>query len=81
MHIHTHPHTQHTRSLYLKLQRVYREEADAHVAAVEAHAGRLLAAVGRRPDSLSPAAVRQFCRNARNLRVVRWVVAVCKGHL
>ena len=57
-----------TTAAYLQLQRVYREQADADVAAVEVHAGRILAALGRSPTAIPHAAVRNFCKNARNLR-------------
>lgn len=57
-----------TTTAYLELQHVYREQADADVAAVEAHAGRILAAQGRSPTAVPHAAVRSFCKNARNIR-------------
>jgi hypothetical protein len=38
---------------------------------VEAHVGRLLASLGRPADAIAGATVRQFCKQARNLRVVR----------
>lgn len=57
-----------TTTAYLQLQRVYRERADANVAAVEAHAGRILSAQGRSPTAIPHAAVRNFCKNACNLR-------------
>ncbi|GBF88159.1 NEDD8-activating enzyme E1 regulatory subunit [Raphidocelis subcapitata] len=61
-----------TTDLYLRLQRVYRAEAEAHAAAVEAHAARMLAAAGRPGGGVAAGAARHFCRNARNLRVVRY---------
>jgi hypothetical protein len=66
-----HPRTTLPPSLYLRLQRLYREQADAHVAAVAARVRRLLEAAGRPGDAIPAAAVRNFCRNARNLRLVR----------
>ena len=57
-----------TTAAYLALQRVYRERADADVTAVEAHAQRLLVAVGRSSGALPHATVRAFCRNAASLR-------------
>lgn len=57
-----------TTTAYLQLQRVYRERADADVAAVEAHAGRILTALGRSPTAIPHAVVRTYCKNARNLR-------------
>jgi hypothetical protein len=41
---------------------------------VEAHARTILARLGRPADSLPPAELRLFCKNARNIRVVRWVL-------
>jgi hypothetical protein len=64
-----------TTTAYLQLQHVYRERADADVAAVEAHAGRILAAQGRSPAAIPHAAVRTFCKNASN---IRWVPIVCR---
>lgn len=61
-----------TTAAYLQLQTVYRERAEGDAAAVEAHLTRLLSSVDRPSPSISPAAVRTFCRNARNLRVVRF---------
>jgi len=60
--------------LYLQLQRLYRAKADSDAAAVEAHARTILARLGRPADSLPPAELRLFCKNARNIRVVRWVL-------
>lgn len=57
-----------TTAAYLELQRVYRDRAEANAAAVEAHLSRLLTSIGREPGSIAPAAVRAFCRNARNIR-------------
>ncbi len=57
-----------TTAAYLQLQRVYRDRADADVAAVEAHAGRLLTSMGRSPTAIPHAVVRSFCKNAANLR-------------
>lgn len=64
-----------TTTAYLELQHVYREQADADVAAVEAHAGRILAAQGRSPTAIPHAAVRSFCKNARN---IRWALPAVK---
>ncbi|KAI8465712.1 MAG: hypothetical protein J3K34DRAFT_436030 [Monoraphidium minutum] len=61
-----------TTDLYLQLQRIYRDQADTHIAAVEARVRALLGAAGRPADAIPAAAVRNFCKNARNLRVVRY---------
>lgn len=50
---------------------MYRERAERDVAAVEAHVGRILARLGREPDTIPTEMVRLFCKQARNLRVVR----------
>jgi hypothetical protein len=60
-------------SLYLQLQRLYRDQADAEVAAVEAHLGQLLATLGSPGRSIPTSDVKHCCRNARNIRVVRCV--------
>ena len=69
-----HPHGP-GRRLYLRLQRVYRERAERDVSALEAHVAGLLARLGREPGSVGRETVRHYCKNARNLRCVRWVRA------
>mmetsp|Transcript_8982 Transcript_8982/g.19249 ORF Transcript_8982/g.19249 Transcript_8982/m.19249 type:complete len:537 (+) Transcript_8982:66-1676(+) len=61
-----------TTDLYLRLQRVYKERADRDVRAVEGHVRAILGRIGREPSSIPLEAVRYYCRNARNLRVVRY---------
>lgn len=61
-----------TTEAYLELQKVYRVRAEDDAAAVEGHLHRLLVSIGRQTGSISPATVRLFCRNARNIRVVRF---------
>jgi hypothetical protein len=46
------------------------------VAAVEGHLGQLLAGLGSPGRSIPTADVKHFCRNARNIRVVRCVGGV-----
>ena len=53
---------------FLALQRLYRERMEADAAAVEARAAALLRKLGRDPAPLRRGAVRQFVKNARNLR-------------
>jgi hypothetical protein len=60
-----------TTELFLRLQRAYRVQADAHVAAVAAHARALLKRAGRADGSLPADFVRMLCKNARHLRAVR----------
>ena len=57
--------------LYLQLQRIYRDQAEAHVTAMQAHAERILLANGREAASIPRAFVKQFCKNSRNLRCER----------
>lgn len=65
-------------SLYLQLQRLYRERADADVAAVESHLQQLLPEAGSPGRSIPTSEVKHFCKNARNIRVIRWV-HLCVG--
>ena len=53
---------------FLALQRLYRERMEADAAAVEARAAALLKKLGRDAAPLRRGAVRQFVKNARNLR-------------
>ena len=53
---------------FLALQRLYRERMEADAAAVEARAAALLKKLGRDTAQLRRGAVRQFVKNARNLR-------------
>ena len=53
---------------FLALQRLYRERMEADAAAVETRASALLKKLGRDPAPLRRGAVRQFVKNARNLR-------------
>ena len=48
------------------------EKALSDAAAVEGHVRRLLKKLGREPASVSSATVKHFCKNARNLRVLRY---------
>ncbi|CAI7803279.1 unnamed protein product, partial [Closterium sp. NIES-54] len=57
---------------YVALQRIYLSKADADVAAVQHHVSELLRSIGRDPASIPLATVKLFCKNARNLRVVRF---------
>eukprot|EP00270_Netrium_digitus_P018418 TRINITY_DN6996_c0_g1_i4.p1 TRINITY_DN6996_c0_g1~~TRINITY_DN6996_c0_g1_i4.p1 ORF type:complete len:463 (+),score=126.87 TRINITY_DN6996_c0_g1_i4:71-1390(+) len=61
-----------TSESYIALQRLYQEKADADVAAVEEHLHRILKSVGRDPTSIPHSAVKIFCKNARNLQVLRY---------
>jgi hypothetical protein len=57
-----------TTELYLQLQRLYREQAEADVSALERHTRAALQRIGRDPASIGRPAVSLFAKNARNLR-------------
>jgi NEDD8-activating enzyme E1 regulatory subunit len=57
-----------TTETYLRLQQLYREKAERDTNAVEAHARRLLQSVGRDSQAIPHADIRNFVKNARNLR-------------
>ncbi|CAI6003661.1 unnamed protein product [Closterium sp. NIES-64] len=57
---------------YVALQRIYLSKADADVAAVQRHVSELLKSIGKDPASIPLATIKLFCKNARNLRVVRF---------
>ncbi len=61
------------RSLYLRLQRVYRERAERDVAAVEGHVNAILGCLGRDAGAagMGRDVVRHYCKHARTLRCVR----------
>ena len=61
-----------TRSLYLQLQRLYYSRAERDMVAVEAHCHTILTRLGRDSESISRDTVKYYCKNARNLRLVRW---------
>lgn len=70
-----------TTELYLKLQRIYREKADRDIALVEQHVQEILQRIGRPADSISHDAIRHFCKNARNLRVVTYRPLQVRRHV
>lgn len=57
-----------TTDMYLQLQRLYREQADLDISAVERHMHVLLKNIGRSPASIPRSSVSAFVKNARNLR-------------
>eukprot|EP00877_Chromochloris_zofingiensis_P006019 jgi/Chrzof1/1670/Cz10g16180.t1 len=61
-----------TTDLYLRLQRIYHDQAVKGAAAVEAHVRQILAGLGRSTDGISHEAVRHLSKNARNIRVLRY---------
>lgn len=61
-----------TTDFYVTLQTIYQEKAESHVSSVESRAKNLLKQIGRDPHSISKSTIKQFCKNARNIRVVRY---------
>lgn len=62
-----------TTDAYLELQRLYRERASREADAVGMYVSELLQEVGRDPNSVSKETLKHFCKNARNVQVVRWL--------
>lgn len=58
-------------SLFLRLQKVYRDRAERDITCVEAHVSDILSSLGKDRASISRGKIKLFCKNARNLRVVR----------
>lgn len=69
-----------TTELYLRLQRFYRERAEEDASAVEAHLHAHLVGQGRSTASITHATAKQFCKNSRNLRVVRYRLLADEVH-
>lgn len=57
---------------YICLQKVYQGKADADVSAVEAHVRSILKRLGRDANQFPRSTIKSFCKNARNLRVLRY---------
>ncbi|KAJ7522995.1 hypothetical protein O6H91_18G033900 [Diphasiastrum complanatum] len=57
---------------YIRLQKVYQDRAEANVSAVEANVKSILRKIARDSLSISRSTIKQFCKNARNLRVLRY---------
>ncbi|KAG0570361.1 hypothetical protein M758_6G151400 [Ceratodon purpureus] len=56
---------------YIKLQKIYQARAEADVTAVEGHVARILKQIGRESSPIPRSTIKLFCKNARNLRVLR----------
>ncbi|MQM19983.1 hypothetical protein Taro_052997 [Colocasia esculenta] len=54
---------------YVSLQKIYLAKAEADCLAMECHVRGILKSVGRDPDAISKAEIKNFCRNARKLSV------------
>lgn len=61
-----------TTDAYLRIQRVYRAEAERACAAVHVRCVALLESLGRDTAEVSAEDVRLMCKNARNVRVARF---------
>ncbi|XP_057869389.2 NEDD8-activating enzyme E1 regulatory subunit AXL isoform X2 [Cryptomeria japonica] len=57
---------------YVDLQKVYQAKAEADSIAVESRVRTILKNIGRDPDSIPNAAIKNFCKNAKKLRVCRY---------
>lgn len=56
---------------YIKLQKIYQARAEADVTAVEGHVTRILKQIGRDSSPIPRSSIKLFCKNVRNLRVLR----------
>lgn len=57
---------------YIGLQRIYQAQAEADVNAVEKHVRTILKRIGRDPLCISHGTIKYYCKNARNLMVLRF---------
>ncbi|EPS68036.1 hypothetical protein M569_06736 [Genlisea aurea] len=58
--------------LYVSLQKIYQSKAEADFLVMEKHVKKTLKVIGRDPNSISKAAIKNFCKNARKLKVCRF---------
>ncbi|MCO5573961.1 hypothetical protein L7F22_027739 [Adiantum nelumboides] len=61
-----------TTDYYVTLQKIYQEKAESHVSALEARVKNILKRIGRDPLSITKSAIKLFCKNSRNIRVLRY---------
>lgn len=57
---------------YVSLQKIYQAKAESDCLAMEQHVRNILKRIGRDPDAISKAYIKNFCRNARKLAVCRY---------
>ncbi|KAK9151763.1 hypothetical protein Syun_010072 [Stephania yunnanensis] len=57
---------------YVNLQKIYQAKAEADFLAVEQRVRSILKRIGREPNSISKASIKNFCRNARKITVCRY---------
>lgn len=58
--------------LYVNLQKIYQAKAEADFLVIEQRARNILKRIGRDPDSIPKTMIKNFCRNARKLKVCRY---------
>ncbi|KAL3635437.1 NEDD8-activating enzyme E1 regulatory subunit axr1 [Castilleja foliolosa] len=58
--------------LYVYLQKIYQAKAEADFLVVETYVREILKKIGRDPDSISKFTIKNFCKNARKLKVCRY---------
>lgn len=61
-----------TTDYYVALQKIYQEKAESHAACLEAKVKNLLKQTGKDPQSISKSTIKHFCKNSRNIRVLRY---------
>ncbi|CAA7405591.1 unnamed protein product [Spirodela intermedia] len=57
---------------YINLQKIYQAKAEADCLAMEHRVRTILKRIGRDPDAISKADIKNFCKNARKLYVIRY---------
>ncbi|XP_039131097.1 NEDD8-activating enzyme E1 regulatory subunit AXR1-like [Dioscorea cayenensis subsp. rotundata] len=57
---------------YINLQKIYQAKAESDCLAMEHHVRSLLKKIGRDPESISKAYIKNFCKNARKLSICRY---------
>eukprot|EP00250_Pteridium_aquilinum_P009703 c18873_g1_i2 orf=127-1713(+) len=61
-----------TTEYYVTLQKIYQEKAESHVSALDGRVKKLMKQIGRDPHSISKSTIKQFCKNSRNIQVLRY---------
>ncbi|GLU17382.1 hypothetical protein SLE2022_337510 [Rubroshorea leprosula] len=59
---------------YINLQKIYQAKSEGHFLIVEQRVKNILKKIGRDPNSISKATIKSFCKNARKLRVCRYLL-------
>ncbi|CAA0816058.1 NEDD8-activating enzyme E1 regulatory subunit [Striga hermonthica] len=58
--------------LYVNLQKIYQAKAEADFLVMETYTKKLLKKIGRDPHSIPKTTIKNFCKNARKLKVCRY---------